>query len=235
MAQQSQLVVASLAGSAAPLAVTGGVCYCCKTALVAGGDGAIYAAWRHVYPGNLRDMAVTVSRDGGRTFAPPVRVSEDKWMLEGCPDDGPSMAVDASNRVHLLWPTLVAGDKNAEPTIGIFYATSADGRRFTARLRLPTEGTPHHPRLAVSADGTLTAAWDEVVNRSRRVVVARAATDVSGAPRFRREVLSSSAPGLYPVLTAVRDAVVTAWTSGTVSTDSTIQVIRTGGPNRESR
>jgi len=27
-----------------------------------------FAAWRHVYPGNIRDIAFTVSRDGGRTL-----------------------------------------------------------------------------------------------------------------------------------------------------------------------
>ena len=102
MAQQSKLFFASLDGTAAPHAVTGGVCYCCKTALVGGAGGAVYAAWRHVYPGNLRDMAFTMSRDGGRTFAPPVRVSEDQWMIEGCPDDGPSMAVDAQTHPHRL-------------------------------------------------------------------------------------------------------------------------------------
>jgi hypothetical protein len=50
-----------------------------KTTIAAARDGAIYAAWRHVYPGNVRDIAVTMSRDGGRTFAPPVRISDDKW------------------------------------------------------------------------------------------------------------------------------------------------------------
>ena len=66
MAQKSKLFVASLDGTLAPRALTGGVCYCCKTAAAATGD-AIYAAWRHVYPGNLRDMAFTMSRDGGRS------------------------------------------------------------------------------------------------------------------------------------------------------------------------
>ena len=108
MAQKSKLFFASLDGAAAPRAVTGGVCYCCKTALVSTSE-AVFAAWRHVYPGNLRDMAFTMSRDGGRTFAAPVRVSEDKWALEGCPDDGPAMAVDAQNRIHIVWPTLVGG------------------------------------------------------------------------------------------------------------------------------
>ena len=75
-----------------------GVCYCCKTALALGGNGAVYAAWRHVYTGNIRDIAFIASTDGGRTFAEPMRVSEDRWELAGCPDDGPSMAVDAAAR-----------------------------------------------------------------------------------------------------------------------------------------
>src|SRR5262249_31472578 len=91
MAQKSKLYVASLDGSIAPQAATGGVCYCCKTAITTAGDGSIQLAWRHVYPGNIRDIAFAVSRDGGRTFTAPIRVSEDKWVLEGCPDDGPAM------------------------------------------------------------------------------------------------------------------------------------------------
>ena len=45
----------------APQGVTGGVCYCCKTAIAAGPADTLYLAWRHVYPGNMRDMAFTVS------------------------------------------------------------------------------------------------------------------------------------------------------------------------------
>jgi hypothetical protein len=90
----------------------------------------LYAAWRHVFPGNLRDIAFMASRDGGRTFGRPIRVSEDQWHLEGCPDDGPAMAVDAANTVHLVWPTLVTDGPQGQPSIGIFYATSAEGGAF---------------------------------------------------------------------------------------------------------
>ena len=69
--------------------IAAGVCYCCKTTVAAGPDGSIYAAWRHVYPGNIRDIAFTASRDGGRTFAAPLRVSDDQWALDGCPENGP--------------------------------------------------------------------------------------------------------------------------------------------------
>jgi hypothetical protein len=229
MAQQSKLFFGSLDGTAAPRAVTGGVCYCCKTALAGGSGGSIYLAWRHVYPGNLRDMAFTLSRDGGRTFAPPVRVSEDKWTLEGCPDDGPSMVVDGRKRIHIVWPTLVSGTTaGAEPTIALFYAMSIDGRQFTARERIPTEGMPHHPRLAVSADGRLTAAWDELANGSRRIAVGRGIADDGGHARFRREVLTTTAAAVYPALAVTGDGVVAAWTSG-ASASSSIQVARLAG------
>ncbi len=232
MAQQSKLYFASLDGTAAPRALTGGVCYCCKTALVGGAAGAagseIYAAWRHVYPGNLRDMAFTMSRDGGRTFAPPVRVSEDKWMLEGCPDDGPSMAVDAQKNIHIVWPTLVTGaGADAESTIALFYAMSTDGKRFTARERVPAEGIPHHPRIAVSRDGALTVAWDEAASGSRRIAVAHGAADAGGHPRFRREAITAGGAAIYPSLAVTADGVVAAWTSGS-SVTATIQVARLG-------
>jgi len=222
MAQKSRLYFAPLDGSASPTAITGGVCYCCKTALASGSDGSIYAAWRHVYPGNLRDMAFTLSRDGGRTFASPIRVSEDKWMLEGCPDDGPAMALDGQNRVHLAWPTLVAGSDGAEANIGIFYASSADARKFSARERLPTEGTPHHPRVTVTG-GALVVAWDELHDGARRIVVAQrplAATKGS----FARQVVSDDTPGIYPVVVSAQDGVLVAWTSG--APKSAIRVTR---------
>jgi hypothetical protein len=227
MAQQSKLFFASLDGTVAPRAVTGGVCYCCKTALVAGPEGSIYAAWRHVYPGNLRDMAFTMSRDGGRTFAPPVRISEDKWALEGCPDDGPSMAVDARKRIHIVWPTLVTGDAGGEPTIALFYAMSTDGKPFTPRERIPAEGIPHHPRIVVSPDGALAVAWDEAAAGSRRIAVAHAMADAGGRPRFRRETLTTGGASIYPSLAVTANGVVAAWTSGTSATAS-IQVGRLG-------
>jgi hypothetical protein len=229
MAQQSKLFFGSLDGSAAPRAVTGGVCYCCKTALVGGAGGSIYAAWRHVYPGNLRDMAFTVSRDGGKTFAPPVRVSEDKWMLEGCPDDGPSMAVDNSGRIHIVWPTLVDSGAGAEPTIALFYAMSTDGTHFTPRERVPTEGIPHHPRIALGAGGNVTVAWDESANGARRIAVARASATADGRPRFQRTALTNGGSSIYPAIAVAADTVVMAWTSG-ASTSATIHIERLAPP-----
>jgi hypothetical protein len=233
MAQRSKLYIASVDGAVAPRALTGGVCYCCKTALATDADGSVYVAWRHVYPGNIRDIAFTSSRDAGHTFAPPLRVSDDKWVLEGCPDDGPAVAVDGKHRVHIVWPTLItektaedaenAGKNSSEPTIALFYAVSTDGRHFTARKRIPTEGMPHHPQIAIGGDGSLAIAWDEGANGKRRAAMVRTTADAAVASAMHREVIGEAA--VYPVVAATPGAAIVAWTSGASST-STIQVRR---------
>ena len=137
-AQLSQIFFARLNDPASARAVAPGVCYCCKTSVATGADGSIVAAWRHVFPGNVRDIALTKSSDGGRTFAPPVRMGEDDWVLNGCPENGPAVALDHTNAIHVVWPTLVQGSGSGE-TLALFYASSRDGQRFTKREQIPTE------------------------------------------------------------------------------------------------
>src|SRR5690606_19957859 len=45
------------------------VCPCCRTSLAVAPDGAVLVAWRRVFDGDVRDIVVARSTDGGRTFA----------------------------------------------------------------------------------------------------------------------------------------------------------------------
>ncbi len=210
-AQRSKLYTATLGDPASAQAITGGVCYCCKTAIVAGPDNALYLAWRHVYPQNMRDMALTESHDGGRTFSAPVRISEDKWQIEGCPEDGPALALDSQQQVHVVWPTLVNDAPDGRPSIGIFYAVSNRDRRFGSRQRVATEGVPHHPQIAL-ARGSIYLAWDELKNGARQVVLGRRGLTAPTAP-WSRTIVSGNAPGTYPTLAASDGGLVVAWAS----------------------
>ncbi len=210
------------------------MCYCCKTALATAPGGLVYTAWRHVYPGNIRDIAFSMSRDGGRSFAAPVRVSADQWQLAGCPDDGPAMAVDASGVVHLVWPTVVQG---STPEGGLFYASTRDGRTFTARQRVPTLGSPKpsHPQITVSGDGRLAVAWDEVVSGVRRALVQHITVDRRGRATFGTPTdLGADAPGVYPVLAATPRGLLAVWTRGAAgATMIAVASLRSvGGPLR---
>jgi hypothetical protein len=212
MAQRSKLFVSSLDGAVPAQAVTGGVCYCCKTALAVA-DGRVYAAWRHVYPGNIRDIAFAESRDQGRSFAAPVRVSQDHWELEGCPDDGPAIAV-AGGQVHVVWPTLVQNGPGGEPGIALFHAATRDGRTFTARQPLPIQGMAHHPQIVAIHDGALMLAWDEQVDGGRRIALARGLPDSGGAITFTRLGVPGGSAGLYPAVAAGGRAAILAWSTG---------------------
>jgi hypothetical protein len=213
-AQLSKLFFGRVGASGAQ-SITGGVCYCCKTAMAVDGSGGIYAAWRHVYSGNVRDIAFSMSADGGRTFAGPVRVSPDNWVLDGCPENGPSLAVDDHRRIHIVWPTLMAGvTESSDPTLGLFYAASADGRAFTPRQRIPTEGVPRHPQIIAGSRGEILVAWDEQANGTRRVVLAKGTVDEGGRVQLGRQIIDDMASASYPVLARGDRGALVAWTGG---------------------
>jgi hypothetical protein len=220
-AQLSKLFFARLDGRDSGRALTGGVCYCCKTSIATDAGGGIYAAWRHVYDGNIRDIAFSRSSDGGRSFSAPVRVSEDKWVLDGCPENGPALAVDQQKRIHVVWPTLVPGPSSStEPALGMFYATSQDGVHFSPRQQLPTEGFPRHVQIAVTAQGEIVTVWEEQAPGVRRVVLARGKVNSSGVAQLVRQPIDDAAPATYPVVAATDGGTIIAWTSG--STGQTV-------------
>jgi hypothetical protein len=224
MAQFSDLYFAALDGPTLPMPLTAGVCYCCKTAVALGSEGRIHLAWRHVYPGNLRDIAFVTVKDG--LADGPQRVSEDRWMLQGCPDDGPAMGAEERGRVHIVWPTVVTDQ--GTPQKVLFHAASVDGRTFTARTRLPVEGQANHPQIAVARDGMLLLAWDEVHEGERRVVVARGTARGDGGdstPVFQRDQSLGDPAGVYPAIALTPTTAIVAWTSGSPA-DSTIAVLR---------
>lgn len=214
MAQKSGLFYASIdaASVSAERPIAAGVCYCCKTALAAGGSGTLYAAWRHVYPGNLRDIAFSISRDAGHSFRPPVRISEDGWAINGCPDDGPALAIGSDGEAHVVWPTVLPGDT---PEAAIFYASTRDGRQFTPRVRVPTPGTkPSHPQIVVDRSGRLLVAWDDSVSGQRTAAVREIQRGADGGVAFGPVVpLAPAAPGSSPVLAPVDGGVIAVWTS----------------------
>ena len=196
-------------GRIAESVIANGVCFCCKTAVAVDARGVVYAAWRHIFPGSIRDIAFAKSTDGGRRFDPLVRVSEDKWELNGCPEDGPTLAVDQAGTIHIAWATVV---NEGEPQKALFYATSRDGKTFSprVRLRVAAEATPGHPQLTLTPDGGAAIAWDEVVAGVRRVAFTR----VSRAGVFEPvQILSGDETAQNPVIVQSDGAILVAWTS----------------------
>jgi hypothetical protein len=190
------------------------VCFCCKTGVAVGPDGAIFAVWRHIYPPNLRDMAVAKSVDGGKTFGAPVRLSEDGWAVDGCPEDGPSLSVDGGGVVHVTWPTIAPGMTNRK---AIFYSYSIDGgRTFAPRVRLDDglpDHRPAHPQLILSGNRVVVA-WDEGAGDDRRIrarAVRSAAGDGWSPTTGPIMTVGDDRIGSYPTLANTSAGPVIAW------------------------
>lgn len=205
-----------------------GVCFCCKTTVAVDGRGVVYAAWRHIFPGSMRDIAFARSADGGRRFEPLVRVSEDNWQLNGCPEDGPTLAVDQAGVIHIAWSTVAkneerkansGADGDGEPTKALFYATSRDGKTFSPRARISTaqDATPGHPQLALASDRSAAIVWDELVEGVRRVSFTR----VSPTGVFRpAQILSAGESASNPVIVPAGTNLLVAWTSRSAAAKS---------------
>ena len=130
-------------------------CPCCKTALAVSSDGTLYAGWRQVLPGSFRHIAVAMSSDGGTNFSKPVIVSDDRWVLQGCPVSGPSLSVDRSTGVlKVIW--YAAGEGNAP---GVYFAESKDkAQSFSPRQLLAEETVQGTPALAAGQNSVI-ALW----------------------------------------------------------------------------
>lgn len=116
------------------------VCPCCKTTLLTGSDNEVYIAWRQVQPGDFRHIAVAKSTDGGKTFASPAIVSDDRWQLSACPVSGAAMSL-SDGALRVAWFT--AGEAGPR---GLYITESRDGAKTFSPRKLVAEssisGTP---------------------------------------------------------------------------------------------
>jgi hypothetical protein len=135
-------------------------CPCCKTALAVSSDGTLYASWRQVLPGNFRHIAVASSTDGGASFSSPMIVSDDKWVLQGCPVSGPSLSTAADGTLKVVW--YAAGEGDAP---GLYFAETRDkARTFSPRSLLMQETVKGTPALAAANDRAV-AIWQGAVGQ----------------------------------------------------------------------
>jgi hypothetical protein len=181
-------------------------CPCCRTALALDADGTLYAAWRKIFDGDVRDIAVIASRDGGATWAGPVKPRDDGWVFDGCPHAGPSMRVGADGAVHIAWWTGKGGEA------GVWYARSNDhGTTWQAQpIDTAARSAPAHVQLALSSEGTVVVVWDDGKS-ARPGILLRASTD--GGEHFGRLLTLSDGQtaASYPVLAIHGDSLTVAW------------------------
>jgi hypothetical protein len=133
-----------------------GVCPCCPTAACFAPDGTLYVAFRNIQDG-YRDIAIGRLRPGQSAFEGPFPVlTGNTWKYDGCPHDGPSLAV-AGDGLTVAWMDARTGSQRCY----FAQAKLADLRFASRELHPGTPGNQGNPKLCADPSGGLHAVWEE--------------------------------------------------------------------------
>ncbi len=167
-------------------------------------DGAVYVAWtaRAGEAVHATTLYLSASRDGGKSFGPPVKVNDDAGV---CVHGMHSLAVGRDGRVYLAWldernlishgatkhgdgaqkageqagAKKTSGGMHGEQNREVFFAASADGGRTFSRNRLvASEACPCcKTALAVSGEGRVYVGWRQVLPGDFRHIAVASTAD----------------------------------------------------------
>lgn len=130
------------------------VCECCRTDLYVDANGNIHVVYRDIetsVKGQVRDFVHSISSDNGTTFQFSQKISNDNWIIDGCPHTGASMVV-SDGALAVAWFT-------AGGSPGLYFTRSFDnGNTFEPRRLLSEDA--RHPQLS-SSGKNIVAVWDE--------------------------------------------------------------------------
>jgi hypothetical protein len=164
-------------------------------------------AWRHVFPGSVRDIVVARSSDHGATWTEPVRVHADDWSFDACPHAGPAIAVDSNNVLHVSWWT------GKEGAAGVFYARSIDGGKTfgeATAMRVAKFSRPAHVQMSLAPNHRVVVAWDDGTQQVPRVMV-RVSYDDGAHFADATSVSAAGRAASFPVLAVHNDSIAIAW------------------------
>lgn len=178
------------------------ICDCCQTTAETTDEGII-VAYRDRSESEVRDIFVT--RQTAEGWSEPVAVHSDNWLINGCPVNGPQLAV-RGDRVALAWFTSADND----PRVNIAFSTD-EGKTFSAPIRMNDN----------TALGRVDVAW---INNSEVLLTWMESGDDSGIQLARvnysgtiiyKGNLAATDPGRktgFPKLAVGKKGVFMAWT-----------------------
>lgn len=160
----------------------GSICQCCHPSVAIDSTGQIYVMWRNALKGS-RDLYLTASTDGGKTFAAAQKLGTGTWPVDACPMDGGEITLNRDSVPATIWrreEQIFVAKTGAEERVGKgrnpVIAYGAKGRYLAWQdsaeksVVLLAPGTKEPIRLGTNSayvdlvagpGGTVIAAWEE--------------------------------------------------------------------------
>jgi hypothetical protein len=121
------------------------------------GSGTLYLLAVYGSPEHTQ-LGLTVSNDGGDTFAPPVPLSEKGVQILSDGEDSPSLAISGHGGIYVLWEQ----ERSDGGTDLMFARSINNGRRFEKPIRVTDKVKPSansFSSLAAAPDGSIYVIW----------------------------------------------------------------------------
>lgn len=196
--------------------ITEGCCQCCRTDLFIDSKAGIHVLYRGILKDSIRDMLHCVSVDGARNFSAPKLISNDNWVIRGCPHTGPAM-IENKEGLNFAWFT-------GGPNKGCYFTRSIDnGNTFTGHDRI--NGMGSHPQVSVLADQRLAIVWDEPLQVKDKYFrkIGLQIRSADGQAQSIQYVTPDTVQASYPVISSLGDQ--EAFIAFTVNKDGKEQVM----------
>ncbi len=178
-------------------------CQCCRTALSSDGQGNIRVVFRDLLSGSVRDISVSSSADNGRTFSKAVPFSNDHWVIDGCPHNGPSV-VSQNEATYVTWFT-------GSSRKGVFYAALDKNNNMILKRQLAPNG--RFVQLCLMPNGTRIAAYNASYREGDTMYSKIVLNKIEGSAFLEKEITLPRVHASYPVIqVAGKENVVIAWT-----------------------
>lgn len=177
-------------------------CECCRTAISCNKKGNISVVFRSIGDGSIRDISLSTSSDNGKSFNRPVSFSNDNWVINGCPHNGPSV-MNTDKATYATWFT---GGKSK----GVYYCELSKENKATFKRQVSADG--RNIQLCLLPNGARVIAYSEQIHQKDSVFSRIVANRMEEGKVFVLNVTPEKAHATYPVLAAYgKDKIIIAW------------------------
>lgn len=180
-------------------------CQCCRLDVYSDIAGRVNVAYRGLMKGNMgqsvRDMMIVTSDNNGESFTTPTKISNDNWMIDGCPHTGPSLCSSKAG-LFSFWYTEGNGT-------GIYYSFKQNGEdQFGKRELISNDG--RHPQLSANETKSIMV-WEENVGQTEQKFT-NVYYQIAGETNSKRACLTPEKSNAFsPVVTQVDNGFLVAF------------------------
>lgn len=175
-------------------------CDCCWNSIATRLDGEVSVLYRG---GDPRDMLHMASKDGSAWQA-PVSIGGFDWRVNACPHVGGALAVQGQLLHSLVWT-------GKEGVQGLYHASLPAGGTWSRPRRLGSEDAKNAD-IAIAADGSLVAVWDDRSGRGSPLCMARSRD--GGTNWSAVETIAANRDATHPRVVATSKGTLTLWFEG---------------------